>query len=108
MQVDRWNGQSLSRGQLPNIYGFTDVDGSQPDAWRYVVKVQDAGKPADAGATGKSLWQTCFFLKGLGEDLLCHFRFNRRFFRSAGESPEYNSSIVEQKKRWNHHLLEGR
>ncbi len=24
-----------------------DVDGSQPDAWRYVVEVQDAGKPAD-------------------------------------------------------------
>jgi hypothetical protein len=23
-------------------------DGSQPDAWRYVTKVQDAGKPADA------------------------------------------------------------
>ena len=27
--------------------GFTDVDGSQPDAWRYLVEVQDAGKPAD-------------------------------------------------------------
>lgn len=44
----RWNGQSLSSGQLAKIYGFTDVDGSQPDAWRYVVEVQDAGKPADA------------------------------------------------------------
>jgi len=29
------------------VYGFTDLDGSQPDAWRYVVEVQDAGKPAD-------------------------------------------------------------
>jgi NAD(P)-dependent dehydrogenase (short-subunit alcohol dehydrogenase family) len=43
----RWNGQSLSSGQLATIYGFTDLDGSQPDAWRYVVEVQDAGKPAD-------------------------------------------------------------
>jgi NAD(P)-dependent dehydrogenase (short-subunit alcohol dehydrogenase family) len=43
----RWNGQSLSSGQLAQVYGFTDVDGSQPDAWRYLVEVQDAGKPAD-------------------------------------------------------------
>jgi NAD(P)-dependent dehydrogenase (short-subunit alcohol dehydrogenase family) len=45
--VSRWNGQSLSSGQLAKIYGFTDLDGSQPDAWRYVTEVQDAGKPAD-------------------------------------------------------------
>ncbi|WIG99171.1 SDR family oxidoreductase [Myxococcus sp. SDU36] len=44
----RWNGQSLSSGQLARVYGFTDLDGSQPDAWRYVVEVQDAGRPADA------------------------------------------------------------
>ncbi|MCC2642245.1 MAG: putative oxidoreductase [Nitrospira sp.] len=43
----RWNGQSLSSGQLAKVYGFTDLDGSQPDAWRYLVEVQDAGKPAD-------------------------------------------------------------
>ena len=47
-EVARWNGQSLSSGQLANVYAFTDLDGSQPDAWRYVVEVQDAGKPADA------------------------------------------------------------
>jgi NAD(P)-dependent dehydrogenase (short-subunit alcohol dehydrogenase family) len=47
-EVARWNGQSLSSGQLSGVYGFTDVDGSRPDAWRYVVEVQDAGKPADA------------------------------------------------------------
>ena len=46
--VARWNGQSLSSGQLAKVYNFTDVDSSQPDAWRYVVEVQDAGKPADA------------------------------------------------------------
>jgi len=44
----RWNGQSLSSGQLAKVYGFTDLDGSRPDAWPYVVEVQDAGKPADA------------------------------------------------------------
>jgi NAD(P)-dependent dehydrogenase (short-subunit alcohol dehydrogenase family) len=44
----RWNGQSLSTGDLAKVYGFTDVDGSRPDAWRYVREVQDAGKPADA------------------------------------------------------------
>jgi NAD(P)-dependent dehydrogenase (short-subunit alcohol dehydrogenase family) len=43
----RWNGASLSSGQLAKVYGFTDVDGSQPDAWRYMVEVQDPGKPAD-------------------------------------------------------------
>jgi NAD(P)-dependent dehydrogenase (short-subunit alcohol dehydrogenase family) len=43
----RWNGKSLSSGELAKVYGFTDVDGSRPDAWRYVVEVQDAGKPAD-------------------------------------------------------------
>jgi NAD(P)-dependent dehydrogenase (short-subunit alcohol dehydrogenase family) len=44
---ERWNGQSLSSGQLAKVYGFTDLDGSQPHAWRYVPEVQDAGKPAD-------------------------------------------------------------
>ena len=45
--VARYNGKSLSSGQLAKVYGFTDLDGSQPDAWRYMVEVQDAGKPAD-------------------------------------------------------------
>jgi NAD(P)-dependent dehydrogenase (short-subunit alcohol dehydrogenase family) len=45
--VSRWNGMSLSSGQLAQVYGFTDLDGSQPDAWRYLVEVQDRGKPAD-------------------------------------------------------------
>jgi NAD(P)-dependent dehydrogenase (short-subunit alcohol dehydrogenase family) len=45
--VARWNQQSLSSGQLAQVYGFTDVDGSQPDAWRYLVEVQDPDKPAD-------------------------------------------------------------
>lgn len=45
--VSRWNGMSLSSGQLAKVYGFTDLDCSQPDAWRYLVEVQDAGKPAE-------------------------------------------------------------
>jgi hypothetical protein len=40
-------GQSLSSGGLAREYGFTDLDGSRPDAWRYLVEVQDRGKPAD-------------------------------------------------------------
>ncbi|MGK5696473.1 SDR family oxidoreductase [Streptomyces sp. URMC 128] len=45
--VARWNGRSLSSGGLAREYGFTDLDGSRPDAWRYLVEVQAAGKPAD-------------------------------------------------------------
>lgn len=29
----RWNQQSLNSGQLAHAYGFTDLDGSQPDIW---------------------------------------------------------------------------
>ncbi len=43
----RWQGASTSSGDLAREYGLTDLDGSAPDAWRYVVEVQDAGKPAD-------------------------------------------------------------
>jgi NAD(P)-dependent dehydrogenase (short-subunit alcohol dehydrogenase family) len=43
----RWTGQSLSSGGLAKVYGFTDLDGSRPDCWRYIEEVQDAGKPAD-------------------------------------------------------------
>ena len=46
-RVSRWNGRSLSSGQLAKVYGFTDLDGSRPDAWRYVTEVQDPGRPAD-------------------------------------------------------------
>jgi NAD(P)-dependent dehydrogenase (short-subunit alcohol dehydrogenase family) len=46
-EVARWNGASLSSGQLAQVYGFTDLDGSRPDAWRYLVEVQDPDLPAD-------------------------------------------------------------
>jgi NAD(P)-dependent dehydrogenase (short-subunit alcohol dehydrogenase family) len=45
--VHRWHGQSLSSGQLAQVYGFTDLDGTRPDCWRYLVEVQEAGLPAD-------------------------------------------------------------
>ena len=44
----RFTGQSLSSGGLVKVYGFTDVDGSRPDCWRYMTEVQEAGRAADA------------------------------------------------------------
>ena len=32
----RWNQQTVTSGQLAREYGFTDVDGSRPDIWRYM------------------------------------------------------------------------
>ena len=29
----RWNGRSVDSGALARVYGFTDVDGTQPDIW---------------------------------------------------------------------------
>jgi NAD(P)-dependent dehydrogenase (short-subunit alcohol dehydrogenase family) len=46
--LQRRSGGSFSSGGLAREYGFTDVDGSRPDCWRYLVEVQDAGRPADA------------------------------------------------------------
>ena len=45
--LHRHNGGSFSSGGLAREYGFTDLDGSQPDCWRYIVEVQDPGRPAD-------------------------------------------------------------
>jgi NAD(P)-dependent dehydrogenase (short-subunit alcohol dehydrogenase family) len=49
--VARWNGQSLSSGGLAQAYGFTDVDGTRPDCWRYMVEVVErpGATPGDAG-----------------------------------------------------------
>ncbi|WP_425265354.1 SDR family oxidoreductase [Streptomyces rubellomurinus] len=46
-EVARWNGTSLSSGQLAREYGFTDRDGSRPDCWRYLVDAQGADGPLD-------------------------------------------------------------
>ena len=45
--VARWNGRSVSSGELAQVYGFTDTDGTRPDAWRYIVEHRDRGLPAD-------------------------------------------------------------
>lgn len=45
---DRWNGRSLSSGELAREYGFTDVDGSRPDAQAYFRDVVFGGKEASA------------------------------------------------------------
>ena len=45
----RHSGGSLSSGGLAREYGFTDLDGSRPDAWRYMVEVQDPDLPANPG-----------------------------------------------------------
>ncbi len=42
----RWNQRSLTSGQLASTYGFTDVDGSQPNVWRYNEDIE-AGLDAD-------------------------------------------------------------
>ena len=48
--VSRWNGQSLSSGGLAQVYGFTDLDGTRPDCWRYMAEVVDPAKaPGDEG-----------------------------------------------------------
>jgi NAD(P)-dependent dehydrogenase (short-subunit alcohol dehydrogenase family) len=37
----RWNKQSVSSGQLASCYGFKDLDGSQPDIWRYMKEAHE-------------------------------------------------------------------
>lgn len=43
----RWNQASVSAGELSQVYGFTDVDGSRPDGFRYITEVVEADRPAD-------------------------------------------------------------
>jgi NAD(P)-dependent dehydrogenase (short-subunit alcohol dehydrogenase family) len=44
----RLNGKSLSSGELAKMYDYVDLDGSQPDCFRYLEEIHSAGKPADA------------------------------------------------------------
>ena len=43
----RWNQKSVNSGQLAREYGFTDVDGSQPDMWRYIEEISEHGLDAN-------------------------------------------------------------
>ncbi|MBW1601593.1 SDR family NAD(P)-dependent oxidoreductase [Streptomyces sp. JJ66] len=47
--VARFNGRSVSSGWLAREYGFTDADGSRPDAWGYLrdKAAGRAGAPLD-------------------------------------------------------------
>ena len=45
----QWNQRSVTTGELAAAYGFTDVDGSRPDVWRFMAD-QERGRagPHDA------------------------------------------------------------
>jgi len=36
----RWNQRSLTTGKLAQEYGFTDLDGTRPDVWRFNEDVE--------------------------------------------------------------------
>jgi len=42
----RWSRRCVSSAQLAREYGFTDVDGSRPDIWRYFDEVRGRGAGA--------------------------------------------------------------
>ncbi|MFJ6636798.1 SDR family oxidoreductase [Streptomyces sp. NPDC091376] len=42
----RWNGASVSSGRLARVYGFTDLDGSRPDIWRFNEETGEGGSAA--------------------------------------------------------------
>lgn len=44
--VARYAGRVLSSAELARTYGVTDTDGTRPDCWRYLVEIQDPGRPA--------------------------------------------------------------
>jgi NAD(P)-dependent dehydrogenase (short-subunit alcohol dehydrogenase family) len=43
----RWNQKSANSAQLASEYGFTDVDGSQPDIWRFIEEIREPGLDAN-------------------------------------------------------------
>ena len=49
----RWNQCSVSSGELAAAYGFTDVDGSRPEVWRYMADAERgrAGEPRGVSVT---------------------------------------------------------
>jgi NAD(P)-dependent dehydrogenase (short-subunit alcohol dehydrogenase family) len=44
---ERWNQRSVTSAQLAVEYGFTDIDGSRPDVWRYNQAVEDGDRNAN-------------------------------------------------------------
>jgi NAD(P)-dependent dehydrogenase (short-subunit alcohol dehydrogenase family) len=43
----RWNQRSVTSGALAHEFGFTDVDGSRPDVWRFIEEVRERELDAD-------------------------------------------------------------
>ncbi|MFC4007110.1 SDR family oxidoreductase [Nonomuraea purpurea] len=39
----RWSGKSVTSGDLAQAYGVTDVDGSRPQVWRYIIEARENG-----------------------------------------------------------------
>lgn len=46
-KCQRWNQQSVTSARLAAEYGFTDIDGSRPDVWRYDQAVENGDRNAD-------------------------------------------------------------
>jgi NAD(P)-dependent dehydrogenase (short-subunit alcohol dehydrogenase family) len=46
---ERWNRRSVTSAQLAAEYGFTDIDGSCPDVWRYMLAVERGDQAANPG-----------------------------------------------------------
>jgi NAD(P)-dependent dehydrogenase (short-subunit alcohol dehydrogenase family) len=44
---ERWNQRSVTSAQLAAEYGFTDIDGSRPDVWRYNQAVEQGDQDVD-------------------------------------------------------------
>lgn len=47
LRRQRWNQRSVTSGQLAAEYGFTDIDGSRPDVWRYTEAVECGDRDID-------------------------------------------------------------
>ena len=43
----RWNQRSMTSAELAAEYGFTDIDGSQPDVWRYHQALEEGVRDAN-------------------------------------------------------------
>jgi len=44
---ERWNQRSVTSAELAAEYGFTDVDGSRPDVWKYNEAVENGDRDAN-------------------------------------------------------------
>jgi NAD(P)-dependent dehydrogenase (short-subunit alcohol dehydrogenase family) len=46
----RWNQRSVTSGEMADAYGFTDLDGSRPQVWRYIEDSRSSDTPPDPEA----------------------------------------------------------